>query len=288
MTDDTEGEIQETLDLREYESTALTQLLTLGRTTAPNLAEATGIPRARIYDVLETLSNEGYVKEIPGRPKEYEPKHPETILDRAVENRRQSFESAREEIDSFRERFVAEFGPVYERASEDVTPTEDLFHVVDVGEPSETETRRLYGSADEEIAVITKSFAYFDGVRPAFETAYDNNVPIRVLLLDPDHLSAENRGVQAEVIETLQADYPDIELRFSEKSLPWRGTIVDPSMDYETGEAIMLVEEKDIPLSMRQAAVTENGSFVAGLGRYFELIWEYDSRPVDEDADRSD
>jgi hypothetical protein len=28
---------------------------------------------------------------------------------------------------------------------------------------------------------------------------------------------------------------------------------------------------------MRQAAVTENGSFVAGLNRYFSLTWEYES-----------
>jgi hypothetical protein len=28
---------------------------------------------------------------------------------------------------------------------------------------------------------------------------------------------------------------------------------------------------------MRQAAITENGSFVAGLKRYFDLVWEYDS-----------
>ena len=287
MTDDTAEDLGETLDLREYESTALTQLITLGRTTAPNLAEATGIPRARIYDVLETLSNAGYVKVIPGRPKEYEAKHPETILERAIENRRQSFESFRGEVESFRERFVAEFGPVFERASEDVTPTEDLFHVVDVGEPSETETRRLYGAADSKIDVISKSFAYFESVRPAFKDTYDRGVPIRVQLLDPDRLSAENRPVQADVIERLRADFPDVELRFSEKALPWRGTIADPSMDYETGEAIMLVEERDIPLSMRQAAITENGSFVAGLGRYFELIWEYDSRPVEDETDGS-
>jgi hypothetical protein len=51
-------------------------------------------------------------------------------------------------------------------------------------------------------------------------------------------------------------------------------------MDYETGTAIFLVEEKDVPLHMRQAAVTENGSFVAGMDRYFSLIWEYDSVPA--------
>jgi hypothetical protein len=48
-------------------------------------------------------------------------------------------------------------------------------------------------------------------------------------------------------------------------------------MDYETGRAIILVEEKDVPLHMRQAALTDNGSFVAGLNRYFELVWEHES-----------
>jgi hypothetical protein len=48
-------------------------------------------------------------------------------------------------------------------------------------------------------------------------------------------------------------------------------------MDYESGKALFLVEEEDIPLHLRQAAVTENGSFVAGMNRLFELIWEYES-----------
>jgi hypothetical protein len=48
-------------------------------------------------------------------------------------------------------------------------------------------------------------------------------------------------------------------------------------MDYDTGKAIFLVEEKDVPLHMRQAAVTKNGSFVAGMDRYFTLTWEYES-----------
>jgi len=34
-----------------------------------------------------------------------------------------------------------------------------------------------------------------------------------------------------------------------------------------------------VPLSMRQAALTENGSLVAGLQRYFDLLWAYESVP---------
>lgn len=277
MTADDPSDLLETLDLREYEMTALEHLLRIGRTTAPNLSEATGIPRARIYDILSSLSERGFVEEIPGRPKQYQPKSPSDILDRAIENRRQSFESYRATIEDRRADFLETFQPLFEQASEDTTPTEDLFHVVDVGEPSETETRLLYEAAEREIHVLTKGFEYLDSIRPAFEDAYDRGIPIRVLMLDPTHLSAANRAIQAERYESIEAAYPNVEVRFSAEKLPIRGTIVDPSLSYDEGRAIILVEENDIPLSMRQAAITENGSFVAGLDRYFELIWAYDS-----------
>ena len=265
------------LDLREYEATALEHLLSLGRTTAPNLVEATGIPQARIYDVLEALADRGFVKVIPGRPKEYQPKPPAAILDRAVENRRQTYESYRAEIDDVREDFLATFEPIFEAASEDITPTEELFWVVDVGEPSETETRRLYHDAAEEVCVLTKSFEYFDAVEPAVADALDRGVTVRVLMLDPPLLADDNRDIQESVRAHLAERYPTIELRFSPDPLPWRGSLADPSMEYDRGRAILLVEEKDIPLHMRQAAVTENGSFVAGMKRYFDLIWDYES-----------
>ena len=277
MTSRSDHRLFEQLDLTEYERTALAELLRIGRTTAPNLAEATGIPKARIYGVLDALAEDGYIKVIPGRPKEYQAKHPEAVIDRAIENRRQAYEQHRADVEAASEEFLAEFTPVYESASDDITPTEELFHVVDVGEASESETRSIYRGAEETVNVLTKSFEYLDSVRPALETALDRGVDVDVLMLHPRHLSAENAAIQREVLAELDAAYPEVAVRFSEQPLPWRGTLADPSMDYESGVAILLVEEKDVPLHMRQAAVTENGSFVAGLKRYFELIWEYES-----------
>jgi len=267
----------EHLELKEYETTALKHLLSIGRTTAPNLAEATDIPKARIYGVLESLANQGYIKIIPGRPKEYQPKPPAEILDRAAENRRQAYESYQQELESIRSDFLDQFEPLYEQASEEVTPTEELFHVVDVGDASETETRQLYHEADESLHILTKSFEYFEAVEPAFADAVERGLEIRILFLDPDYLSPENESIQQEIISYLRDSCPGVEYRLSREKLPWRGTLVDPSFDYTTGKAIFLVEEEDIPLHMRQAAVTENGSFVAGMNRYFKLVWEYDS-----------
>jgi len=72
---------------------------------------------------------------IPGRPKQYQPKTPETILERAKENRRQQYEAYCTEVDGLKAEFIEEFRPLYEQADEDVTPTAELFYVVDVGEP---------------------------------------------------------------------------------------------------------------------------------------------------------
>jgi sugar-specific transcriptional regulator TrmB len=272
------SDVFDLLGLTEYETTALEELLSLGRTTAPNLASATGIPKARIYGVLDALADRGFVKVVPGRPKEYQPKAPEDILDRAVENRRQSFEGFTQEIDANREAFLSEYRPRFERANEDISPTAELFHVVDVGGPSERETRRLYRDATETLRIITNSFAYLDSVTGALEDALDGGVDVAVLFLHPDRLPPEKAAVQADVVDRLEREFPAVEFRFSDEKLPWRGTVVDPSMDYDGGEAILLVEEPDVPNHMRQAALTDNGSFVAGMQRYFDLVWEYESQ----------
>ncbi|WP_255196046.1 TrmB family transcriptional regulator [Halorarius litoreus] len=266
----------DTLGLTEYEATALAELLRLGRTTAPNLAEATGIPKARIYGVLDELADAGYVKVIPGRPKEYQPRDPESLLARAKENKRQEYESFERELDDQREAFLSQFGPAFERAGGDITPAEELFHVVDVGDPSESETRRLYHDAERSVFVLTKSFEYLDSVEPALSDAVER-VPVKVLLHHPNLLDDDEKPVQSRIVERLRSDHDGVEFRFSEGRLPWRGTFIDPSMEYDDGEAIFLVEEPDVPNHMRQAAITENGSFVAGFKRYFDLVWDHES-----------
>ena len=156
-------------------------------------------------------------------------------------------------------------------------PAEELFHVVDVGDPSESETRRLYHEADRAAYVLTKSFEYLDAVSPSLEAAIDRGVAVRALFYHPDLLDEGERRIQESVTERLREEFPAVEFRFSTGELPWRGTFVDPSTTYDDGEAIFLVEEPEVPDHMRQAALTANGSFVAGFKRYFELVWDHES-----------
>ncbi len=264
-------EVFEELGLTEYEMTALTTLFDLGRTTAPNLAEATDIPKARIYDVLDGLADAGYVEVIPGRPREYVARSPSDVLDRATENRRQSFEQFEQAIDRQREAFLSEFQSRYERATEGHRPAEELFRVVDVGDPSESGTQKIYHDAAVSVRVLSKGFEYFERIKPAFEDACARGVDVRIVLLSPARLTEKSREIQQSVVTTIEARYPSVSIRYSNEPLPWRGTIADSDGD---GTAIMLVQEDDVPNHLRQAAITENESFVSGLAHYFDLVWE--------------
>jgi len=269
------------LDLTEYEETALEELLLLGRTTAPDLAEATGIPKARIYGVLDALSEAGFVKVIPGRPKRYQPHEPAEIVDRAIANQQHAYEQFREDVAAVEDSFVETYAPVQDRAVDELSPTEDLFHVVDVGEPSERETRRLFREADDAVYVLTKSFGYVDAVEVAMREAVDRGVTVDVLMLAPDHLSEANQQRQAAIRTRLAEEFPAVTVRVIDRVLPWRGTVADPSLEYDSGQGLLMVEQEEIPNHHRQAAVTENPSFVAGLWQYFDLLWRHESRPAE-------
>lgn len=276
--EETDGsQLLQTLDLKDYEITALDRLMRLGRTTAPNLAEASGIPKARVYDVLESLGDQGFIEIIPGRPKEYQPRAPEEVLQRAKANRRQEYEAYCREVDATSNAFLEQYQPLYEAATSEVTPTEELFHVVDVGEPSLRETREIYRNTDSRLNITTKSFEYLVDVESTLRDVIDRGVAVSILFLHPSYLTDENSRIQTEIVDRVDTEFPEVTYRFSNERLPWRGTLADPSLEYETGTAILLVEEKDVPLHMRQAAVTENEAFVAGMNRYFSLIWEHDS-----------
>jgi Predicted transcriptional regulators len=269
------------LDLTEYEEAALEELLLLGRTTAPDLAEATGIPKARIYGVLDSLSEAGFVKVIPGRPKQYQPHDPSEIVDRAITNRQDAYEQFKHDVDRVAESFIDSYTPVQDRSVDELSPTEDLFHVVDVGEPSERETRRLLRNAEQNVCMLTKSFGYIETVGPAMREAVDRGVTIDILMLSQEHLTAENSRQQQEIRSVLADRFPSVTVRVTDRVLPWRGTFADPDLHYETGQGLLLVEQEEVPNHLRQAAVTENPAFVAGLWQYFDLLWNHESRPVD-------
>ena len=69
------------MGLNEYQASTLAHLIYLGETKATNLSKASGVPNARIYGVLDELSQKGLLIVRPGRPALYSPLTPAEIAE---------------------------------------------------------------------------------------------------------------------------------------------------------------------------------------------------------------
>ncbi len=266
------------LGLKEYEAKTLSHLLQIGETKAPKLSSISGVPKARIYGILEGLADRGLVEIEPGRPSKYRPKPPEEIIERMVRNKKEEMENEIEKIRAAEDDFKSQFQKLYESSAE--KERKPLLRTVSVGDPSEKETEMMYENAEEEINIVSKSMEWLPRVVDTLKKAIDRGVEVRALFLTQELLEEENKPIQKETIKTFREELPKAELKYSKSILPLRGSFIDPSYEYKTGKAIFLVEEKDVPLKLRDAAITENPSLVAGMERYFDLIWKHDTEEI--------
>ncbi len=78
--------LRASFDLNEYEVKIWTSLLSRGVASAGELAEISGVPRSRCYDVLETLEKKGFIIMKLGKPIKYMAVKPEEILRRVKGN----------------------------------------------------------------------------------------------------------------------------------------------------------------------------------------------------------
>jgi len=68
--------------LNSYESKLWTALLSRGKSTAGELADISGVPRSRSYDVLEGLEKKGFIDMKNAKPIEYVAVPPSKVLDK--------------------------------------------------------------------------------------------------------------------------------------------------------------------------------------------------------------
>ncbi len=266
-------EVLEKLGLSGYQARVLVSLLKCGEGKASELSELSGVPRAKIYEVLDQLADLGLVDKIPTRPVRFRSRKPEEIVERLKKNIAMEYEERIGLFERVQRELMQNLTSLYSPTG---FRTKELIRVVSVGEASERETRIMYSEAEKEINVVSRSFEYYPKVRRELVDAAERGVEVRILLLGREFTDERTRRVQSEIVKMLGMDM-NAKIRFSKTLLPLRGSIVDPSYDYRTGRAIFVVEDPETPLYLRDAAVTENPSLVAGMKKYFDLIWEYES-----------
>lgn len=82
LQNETIENIKENFELNHYEVKIWTSLLSKGIAAASELADISGVPRSRCYDVLESLEKKGFTIMKIGKPIEYIAVEPEEVLER--------------------------------------------------------------------------------------------------------------------------------------------------------------------------------------------------------------
>lgn len=73
------------IGLSKYEARAYMCLLQRGVSTAQEISDGSDVPQPRVYDVLDELSEKGFVDIQPGRPKKFGPVDPDAAIERFCE-----------------------------------------------------------------------------------------------------------------------------------------------------------------------------------------------------------
>jgi len=264
------------MGLNEYQASALAHLMYLGETKATTISKASGVPNARIYGVLDELSQKGLLIMRPGRPALYAPLSPEEIADALVSVSREEVRKRLSVVESYRNEFEAAASEMYLKAGTSEQRT-SLIRVVSVGDVSIEETRKLYRSAKETLLISTRAMEYFQQVKEDLADALERGVSVKIIMRSSESLSESDREKQDAIIGAMGATFEDgYAVRFSDE-VEIRGCVVDPE---DGGRALFLVEEEGVPFFLREAALTFHPGVAQALGAMFDLKWRFDSKPA--------
>jgi len=261
------------MGLNEYQASTLAHLIYLGETKATNLSKASGVPNARIYGVLDELSQKGLLIVRPGRPALYSPLTPAEIADALVSASRQEIRQQLTVIEDYRDGFEEMASSIFMKAGTSEVRT-GLIRIVSVGNVSMDETRKMYRSAEKTLIISTRAMEYIDKVREDLEEAVGKGVDIKVLMRKPDSLSSDDASKQGMNLAALKEVLGgDAQIKYSPE-VEIRGCVVDHEVG---GKALFLVEEEGVPFFLREAAVTSHPGVVKALGSMLILKWKFDS-----------
>ena len=263
------------MGLNEYQASTLTYLILLGETKATTLSKTSGVPTARIYNILDQLSKMGLITIRPGRPSLYKPRSPEDIAGALTMLNMDELRQKLRILEGYAKEFTEISEKIYLKGEKGIALV-PLLRIVSVGEVSIEETKQLYDAAKEEILVLSRAMEYFSDVLENLKKALTKEISLRIILQKPDLLGSEDREKQSKIIEEVKKELGnEAEIRFAEE-VPMRGCIIDPEGE---GKALFLVEDPGVPFFLREAAITSHPSVVRGLALMFDLMWKHRSGP---------
>lgn len=180
--------------LTSYEIRTFTSLLKGGELTASDISQKSGVPYSKIYEVLGTLEEKGWVGSDDSRPTKYFAKSPATALETTKQKQEQDFKENQNVI-------LNELIPLYEKSGTSERP--DIW-VLSGTVNIATKILEMVESCKNEVMIALPK-AGEDLVKqalPKLRLLHDKGVDITILTsdsIDKESLKAISRVAQVKI-----------------------------------------------------------------------------------------
>lgn len=198
--------LRATFDLNIYEAKVWAALLSRGTATAGELADMSGVPRSRSYDVLESLEKKGFVIMKLGKPIKYLALQPEEIVKRSKSKVEDKAKEDLENLDKVKgTEMFDELNLLFKQGIEKIDPSE-LAGLLKSRKNIYDHLKSVISTANESIVLVTTADGLArkaDALKSSLKKASARGVKIRIAATNAKTIPEELKKI-AEVrnIET--------------------------------------------------------------------------------------
>jgi sugar-specific transcriptional regulator TrmB len=177
--------IKEYFNLNIYETKVWLALLTKGIASAGEIAEISGVPRSRTYDVLESLEKRGFAIVKIGKPVKYIAVKPTEVVEKIKSKTMQDAQERVNSLSNLKE--TKEYVELEELHNSGIAPikSHDLTGSLKGRANIITRVRELLENAKKEVLICTTALDFEDKSRviiPAIEKLNKNNIKVKLAL----------------------------------------------------------------------------------------------------------
>jgi len=258
------------IGLNLYERRLWVALLARGTSTAGELSEIANVPRSRAYDILQSLSDKGFLVVQTSKPIRYVAVAPEEAFERVKNKLEEDVRAVQERIDELKESAVMrELNEIYQKGMKLISP-EELTGALKGRYSVTQQINSMFKDANKNINIVTN----LEGLNDLFSDHFDSlrkanerGVHIKIAATAP--------GKQSNSVKSLKniAEIRNI----NKKELPLGGKffIVDSK------EMLFPLTDPKTVHSTQDMAIWSKSDYAAGtvLNPLFELVWSH-SKPL--------
>ena len=248
--------IKDYFNLNIYETKVWIALLGKGVASAGEIAEISGVPRSRTYDVLESLEKQGFAISKIGKPAKYIAVRPSTILEKLKNNMVREAEDRVKVLSKLKD--SAEYTEIEGLYHTGIKPVrhEDLSGAVKGKSTIYNHIRELMENAKKEIIICTSARDFSEKIRlftGLIEKVKKHGIKVRIALSGNEQ---EVKKLSMKVKEKIK--YVTMNAKFF---------IVDQE------QILFMLSES--PLAEEETAIWLNTTFFTNALVYlFDQIWE--------------